>query len=74
MPIFEYVCEDCKKTAEIIHGSDESPEIKCSTCGKRTKKIFSPAGLVFKGTGFYKTDSRKNSCSSDSCSGGCEGK
>ncbi len=71
MPIYEYMCGDCKEITEAIHGADENPTINCSTCGKRAKKIFSPAGLVFKGSGFYKTDSRSASCSGGSCGTEC---
>jgi len=61
MPIYEYKCEDCGTPIEIRHGATEIPDIKCELCGGKMKKIFQPVGIVFKGSGFYKTDSRVSS-------------
>lgn len=59
MPIYDYKCEKCGNCFEVIRGINEEFEIKCNLCGGKTKKIYHPAGIIFKGTGFYKTDSKK---------------
>ncbi len=56
MPIYEYKCKKCESVREIIKGyNDPSPE-KCPHCGGRLVRIYQPAGIIFKGSGFYKTD------------------
>jgi putative FmdB family regulatory protein len=62
MPFFEYRCNDCKGKFEIFTMSNKKTDINCTLCGSdRAHKIISPAGIVFKGPGFYVTDSRKSS-------------
>lgn len=56
MPIYEYYCEDCKKTFEEYQSVNEKPLTKCKLCGGKLKKVFSPAGIIFKGSGFHVTD------------------
>jgi putative FmdB family regulatory protein len=58
LPLYEYQCRDCKKTAEVRHGFKETFEGKCEACGGEMARVFTPAGIVFKGSGFYLTDSR----------------
>ncbi|HDP69956.1 MAG TPA: hypothetical protein ENN38_03985 [Actinobacteria bacterium] len=60
MPTYEYRCVECESNFEVHHGINEEPGIRCEFCGGRTKKIFQPVGIVFKGSGFYKTDSKKS--------------
>jgi len=59
MPLYEYRCRACGKTAEVRHGFKETFEEPCAECGGEMARVFSPAGIVFKGSGFYLTDSRK---------------
>ena len=59
MPLYEYQCRTCKKTAEVRHGFKETFDDPCAECGGEMARVFSPAGIVFKGSGFYLTDSRK---------------
>lgn len=59
MPLYEYQCRSCGKTAEVRHGFKETFEDKCEACGGEMARVYSPAGIVFKGSGFYLTDSRK---------------
>lgn len=56
MPFYEYSCKKCGETMETFHRVDESPPKRCSHCGGQVTKLFHPAGLVFKGSGFYVTD------------------
>lgn len=58
MPLYEYQCRACRKTAEVRHGFKEAFEGKCEVCGGEMARVFTPAGIVFKGSGFYLTDSR----------------
>ncbi len=59
MPLYDYQCRSCRKTTEVRHGFKETFEGKCPDCGGEMARVFSPAGIVFKGSGFYLTDSRK---------------
>ncbi len=62
MPIYEYQCVDCGAVTDIKHGFKEVANEPCSKCGGvDLKRIFNPASIVFKGSGFYVTDSRKSS-------------
>jgi putative FmdB family regulatory protein len=59
LPLYDYQCRSCRKTTEVRHGFKETFEGKCPECGGEMARVFSPAGIVFKGSGFYLTDSRK---------------
>jgi putative FmdB family regulatory protein len=59
LPLYEYQCRACRKTEEVRHGFKETFDGKCAACGGEMARVFSPAGIVFKGSGFYLTDSRK---------------
>ncbi|HXF36149.1 MAG TPA: FmdB family zinc ribbon protein [Actinomycetota bacterium] len=59
MPTYEYVCRDCGNHVEAVQGIAEPPLTTCTVCGGALRKVFHPAGIVFKGPGFYATDSRK---------------
>ncbi len=58
MPTYEYRCSDCGNQFETYRGIDAEPLTVCERCGGRLRKVFHPAGIVFKGSGFYATDSR----------------
>jgi putative FmdB family regulatory protein len=59
LPIYEYQCESCGAVTDIKHGFKDTPNEPCPKCGGSLKRLFNPAGIVFKGSGFYVTDSRK---------------
>lgn len=59
MPIYEYQCASCGAVTDIKHGFKETTSEACPQCGGALKRLFNPAGIVFKGSGFYVTDSRK---------------
>ncbi|MEJ5284663.1 MAG: FmdB family zinc ribbon protein [Brevinematia bacterium] len=66
MPNYDYRCEKCDNIFEVFHKMTESPEVKCPECGSNAKKMLGGgAGIIFKGSGFYKTD-YCNTKSSDS--------
>lgn len=61
MPIYEYACTSCGERTEARQGFDEPPLDVCPHCGGKLRKLYSPVGIVFKGSGFYATDARKDS-------------
>ena len=69
MPTYEYVCLDCRTHVEVFQRIVEDPLTTCGACGGRLRKVFHPAGILFKGSGFYRTDNRSSKSSSDGGSG-----
>jgi putative FmdB family regulatory protein len=61
MPTYEYACTSCRKHLEVVQSMSDPPLTECGTCGGTLRKVFSPIGIVFKGSGFYRTDSRAGS-------------
>lgn len=61
MPIYEYACTACGERTEARQGFDDPPLDVCPHCGGKLRKLYSPVGIVFKGSGFYATDARKDS-------------
>jgi putative FmdB family regulatory protein len=59
MPLYDYKCTQCGKISEVRHGFDEAHADPCPACGGNLVRVFNPAPIVFKGSGFYVTDSRK---------------
>jgi putative FmdB family regulatory protein len=58
MPTYEFVCIDCGTHVEVFQRISDDPLTTCGACGGRLRKVFHPAGILFKGSGFYRTDSR----------------
>ena len=63
MPTYQYACTECGDRSEVVQRFSDDPLTVCSTCGGKLRKIFSPVGIVFKGSGFYRNDSRNGSSS-----------
>src|SRR6185312_7352524 len=61
MPTYEYLCESCGHRFEIFQHISEAPLTTCPNCSGHIHRVLFPAGIVFKGAGFYKTDSRGTS-------------
>lgn len=62
MPIYEYECSgENKHRFEKWQSIKDDPLTECPDCGATVRKIFHPAGIIFKGSGWYITDSRKSS-------------
>ncbi len=59
MPIYEYACTACGERTEARQSFDDPPLQKCPLCGGSLRKLYSPVGIVFKGSGFYSTDAKK---------------
>lgn len=69
MPIYEYVCTSCGHRFETRQSFSDEPVADCPECGAPVRRVLHPAGVIFKGSGWYKTDSRKSdqkAASSDS--------
>jgi putative FmdB family regulatory protein len=64
MPTYDYQCRTCGHTIEVIHPMSEDGPTVCDVCGGPLRRVIFPAGIIFKGSGFYKTDSRSSSSSS----------
>jgi len=58
VPTYQYACTSCGERLEVVQSFTADPLTECPRCGGRLRKVFSPVGVVFKGSGFYKTDSR----------------
>jgi putative FmdB family regulatory protein len=63
VPTYQYTCTECGEPVETVQKFSDPPLTVCENCGGRLRKVFSPVGIVFKGSGFYRTDSRKGSTS-----------
>ena len=59
MPIYEYACTSCGERTEARQSFEEPPLTECPICGGALRKLYSPVGIVFKGSGFYSTDAKK---------------
>ena len=64
MPTYQYVCTECGGQIEAVQKFSDDPLTVHDDCGGKLRKVFSPVGIVFKGSGFYRTDSRSGSSSS----------
>ena len=64
MPTYEYSCQKCGEQIEVFQSFSAKPLKKHADCGGELNKVFHPRGVVFKGSGFYKTDSKKPATSS----------
>ena len=58
MPTYEYACAECGERLEAVQKFTDDPLTVCPACGGKLRKLFSAVGIVFKGSGFYRNDSR----------------
>lgn len=63
MPTYQYTCKACGEPHEAVQSFHDAPLTVCPHCGGELRKVFSSVGVVFKGSGFYRTDSRSSSTS-----------
>jgi putative FmdB family regulatory protein len=59
MPTYEYACKNCDEHVEVVQSFKDEPLRTCPKCGGPLRKVFGSIGISFKGSGFYKTDTRK---------------
>ncbi|MEW2130608.1 FmdB family zinc ribbon protein [Streptomyces sp. NPDC005435] len=64
MPTYQYQCKDCGEGLEAVQKFTDDALTECPSCGGPLKKVFSAVGIVFKGSGFYRNDSRGATSSS----------
>jgi putative FmdB family regulatory protein len=60
MPTYEYACKSCGEHLEVVQSFRDEPLTECPVCGGELRKVFSPVGISFKGSGFYRNDSRSS--------------
>ncbi|MDO9398949.1 MAG: zinc ribbon domain-containing protein [Herbiconiux sp.] len=65
MPTYSYRCTECDNAFDIQQAFTDDTLTECPVCGGKLRKVFSPVGVTFNGSGFYRTDSRAKSSSSD---------
>jgi putative FmdB family regulatory protein len=58
VPTYQYACTECGEQLEVVQKFTDDALTACPACDGRLRKVFSPVGVVFKGSGFYRTDSR----------------
>lgn len=70
MPTYQYACTACGHQLEAVQSFTDEPLTECPTCAGRLRKLFNSVGIVFKGSGFYRTDSRTDSGSGSGSTAG----
>ena len=73
MPTYQYMCTACGEPLEVVQAFTDESLTECPECGGQLRKLFNAVGIVFKGSGFYRTDSRSGSSATvPSTSGGSD--
>src|SRR3954451_17922944 len=72
MPTYAYACTSCDHRFEAVQSFSDDSLTTCPQCEGRLRKVFSAVGVVFKGSGFYRTDSRSNASSATLPAGGAK--
>jgi putative FmdB family regulatory protein len=70
VPTYSYACTECDNRFDVVQGFSDDALTTCEKCSGRLRKLFNSVGIVFKGSGFYRTDSRGDSKKSKSSSNG----
>jgi putative FmdB family regulatory protein len=73
MPTYEYACKSCGEHLEVVQSFKDDALSECPNCGGPLRKVFGSIGIAFKGSGFYKTDSRSASGGGKSAPSGDQG-
>lgn len=69
MPTYSYACTECDNKFDVVQAFTDDSLTECPQCNGRLRKVFGKVGVVFKGSGFYRTDSRESGKSSSTSSG-----
>ncbi|MCK0113925.1 FmdB family transcriptional regulator [Ornithinimicrobium sp. F0845] len=72
MPTYSYACKDCDNAFDVQQAFSDDSLTVCPQCGGALRKRYGSVGVVFKGSGFYRTDSRKGSVASSSAAAGSD--
>lgn len=70
MPAYDYRCPSCDDVFEVVRALTDREVVVCPECGMTAKRLFTPVGVVFKGTGFHNTDYRPRPKSEESSPAG----
>ncbi|MFL6026554.1 MAG: FmdB family zinc ribbon protein [Friedmanniella sp.] len=73
MPTYQYRCTECGHDLEAVQKFSDAALTECPSCGGQLRKVYNAVGVVFKGSGFYRTDSRKVPAESSSSEGSSSG-
>lgn len=73
MPLYDYQCQNCGHTLEVMHGVNDSGPPTCERCGGQMRKLLSPPAIVFKGSGWAKKDARSSSRPAATTKSGSDG-
>jgi putative FmdB family regulatory protein len=68
VPTYDYQCRSCSAITEVIHSMLEDGPSTCEHCGGQLRRVLYPTGIIFKGSGFYRTDSRSSGGDGDTTS------
>lgn len=60
MPTYSYACTECDNRFDVVQAFTDDSLTTCEQCSGRLRKLFNSVGVVFKGSGFYRTDSRES--------------
>jgi len=69
VPTYQYACTECEHGFEAVQSFSDDALTECPACAGRLRKVFASVGIVFKGSGFYRNDSREAAKSSDNGAG-----
>ena len=69
VPTYDYQCRQCGRITEVIHSMLEDGPTICANCGGQLRRVLHPTGIIFKGSGFYRTDSRAASAGGEAGQG-----
>ncbi|GBG40019.1 FmdB family zinc ribbon protein [Mycobacterium montefiorense] len=70
MPTYSYACTECGDRFDVVQAFTDDTLTTCEKCSGRLRKLFNSVGVVFKGSGFYRTDSRESGKKSSSATNG----
>ncbi len=74
MPVYQYQCRNCGATLEKMQSFSADPLVECPACHRPAlKRVLQPAGIIFKGSGWYVTDSKKSSAATTASSSSSNG-
>jgi putative FmdB family regulatory protein len=74
VPTYQYACTTCDERTEAVQKFTDDPLTVCEACGGHLRKVYSAVGIVFKGSGFYRTDSRNGSVQAEAKDGAAKDK
>jgi len=74
VPTYQYACTDCGQQLEAVQSFSDPALTECPNCQGKLRKVFNSVGIVFKGSGFYRNDSRSGTASADKSNASAESK